>query len=211
MSPWVMWRLPGSPDEWFSKQTTCIPGSISDLWISVVGVVALPAEPDWDEVPTPELRDKTSTWESETREREGEEELNLVKAILLQKPGRKSDRREREREREKESVWIREREREFSRQALHHIVGLCRTSLLPPKSKKVANVVFCRFRLSSKILPKRPFSSLGSFKFVVVDVASLNDIDVTRRRHKNDVAYVPQKQRQNRSKKSKHWLNDAFM
>ena len=47
MSPCEMWRLPGSQDEWFSRQTTCIPGSSSDLWISV-GVVALPlpADPD---------------------------------------------------------------------------------------------------------------------------------------------------------------------
>lgn len=71
MSPCEMCKLPGSPDEWFSRQTTCIPGRMSDLCVSV-GVVALPADPDCDDVPTPELRDKTSTCGS-GREREREE------------------------------------------------------------------------------------------------------------------------------------------
>ena len=41
-----------------------MPGKISEgVWDSV-GVVELPADPEWDEVPTPELRDSDSINES---------------------------------------------------------------------------------------------------------------------------------------------------
>ena len=49
--------------EKFSKQTTCIPGRIT-TGVSV-GVVELPADPECEEVPTPELKDSDSTKESE--------------------------------------------------------------------------------------------------------------------------------------------------
>ena len=66
MSPWLMCNpLAKSGLEKFSKQTTCIPGRITD-GVSV-GVVELPADPEWDEVPTPELRDSFSTKESEKK------------------------------------------------------------------------------------------------------------------------------------------------
>ena len=70
MSPCEMWSVPGSPDEWFSRQTTCIPGRINcDLVCDSVGVLApaLAAEPDCEDVPTPELRDKTSMCEESER------------------------------------------------------------------------------------------------------------------------------------------------
>ena len=60
-----MCNVPTSPDEWFSRQTTCIPGRINDLGCDSVGVLApaLAAEPDCELVPTPELRDNTSMCE----------------------------------------------------------------------------------------------------------------------------------------------------
>ena len=68
ISPWLMCNpLAKSGLEKFSKQTTCIPGRITD-GVSV-GVVELPADPEWDEVPTPELRDSFSTKESEIKKR----------------------------------------------------------------------------------------------------------------------------------------------
>ena len=65
MSPWVICSpLASSGLEKFSRQTTCMPGRISEgVWDSV-GVVELPADPEWDEVPTPELRDSDSIKES---------------------------------------------------------------------------------------------------------------------------------------------------
>jgi hypothetical protein len=112
MSPCEMCKLPGSPEELFSRQTTCIPGRIRDLGVSV-GVVALPAEPDWDEVPTPELKDKTSTWESATKETRrvqfGESKLNssAKKGDNLKWERETWTRRNSERQRErKRGKWV---------------------------------------------------------------------------------------------------------
>ncbi len=69
MSPCVMCRVPGSGEEWFSRQTTCIPGRIScsscegsdATAAAAAAVAAAAADPDWEEeVPTPELSDRTS-------------------------------------------------------------------------------------------------------------------------------------------------------
>ena len=58
-----------SPLDWFgletfSRHTTCIPARIKDGGWDSVGVVELPADPECDEVPTPELKDSDSTRES---------------------------------------------------------------------------------------------------------------------------------------------------
>ena len=53
--------------EEFSRHTTCIPGRIKEGGCDSVGVVELPADPEWDEVPTPELKDSDSTKESERK------------------------------------------------------------------------------------------------------------------------------------------------
>jgi hypothetical protein len=50
--------------EKFSRHTTCIPARIKDGGWDSVGVVELPADPECDEVPTPELKDSDSTRES---------------------------------------------------------------------------------------------------------------------------------------------------
>ena len=68
MSPCVICSPFGwSGSEKFSRQTTCIPGRISEGGWDSVGVVELPADPECEEVPTPELKDSDSTKESKKK------------------------------------------------------------------------------------------------------------------------------------------------
>ena len=71
MSPCVICSPFGcSGSEKFSKQTTCIPGRIRDGGWDSVGVVELPADPECEEVPTPELKDSDSTKESKKQKKD---------------------------------------------------------------------------------------------------------------------------------------------
>ena len=79
MSPCVICSPLGwSGLEKFSRHTTCIPARIKDGGWDSVGVVELPADPECDEVPTPELKDSDSTRESAKKKRKKTERLKIL-------------------------------------------------------------------------------------------------------------------------------------